>query len=120
MQQEETLTVLDACVRVEARIHEVRQKLLDARPESLDRCESELSQIVAMLEGLVAGGELARNPPVSSALMRIRRSAHALSLQVEYASNLCLGWIQLRLGAGYSADGLPVLVTGDPGSSFEA
>jgi hypothetical protein len=129
MQREETNTTTgasipaasidDAVSYAEAKLREVRQMLLDARPEVVDRCQSELQQVVTALERLVSEGALQSNPGVSSALLRIRRSAHALKLQIEYASNLCFGWIQLRLGAGYTAQGLPVLMAREPGSSFE-
>ena len=109
----------DACLYAEAKLQEVRQLLLDVRPESVDRCQSELQQIATVLEQLVSQGALQSTPGASSALLRIRRSANGLKLQIEYASNLCLGWIQLRLGAGYTAQGLPVLIANGPASSFE-
>jgi hypothetical protein len=109
----------DACVRAEAKLREVRQLLLDARPESVERCQSELQEVVAMLEALISKGALPSNPGVSSALLGIRRSAQALKLQIEFASNLCFGWIQLRLGAGYTAQGLPILIPRESGSTFE-
>jgi hypothetical protein len=125
MQQEEAPTALRAsideeCRDAEAKLSELRQLLLDVRPEALERCQGELRQIVAMLEGFVAQGALPRHPSVSSALLRIRRSAYILGRQIEFASNLCFGWIQLQLGAGYTQQGLPVLAAGEPGSSFEA
>jgi hypothetical protein len=110
---------LEACLHAEGRIREAGQCLLDARPGSIDRCQSELQQVAAVLEGIVAQGTFQANPPLSSALLRIRRSAHALKLQIQYASNLYFGWIQLRLGAGYTERGLPVLATNEPGCSFE-
>jgi hypothetical protein len=119
MQQEGTHTDLEACLHAEARIREAGQWLLDVRPGSIDRCQSELQQVAAVLEGLAAQGTFHANPPLSSALLRIRRSAHALRFQIQYASNLYLGWIQLRLGAGYTKQGLPVLATNEPGCSFE-
>ena len=120
MQQEERHPSLEACLLAEAKIHEARQLLLDARPGAIDCCQSELQQIVAVLERLVSEGAFQSNSPVISALQRIRRSAHALKLQIEYASKLYFGWIQLRLGAGYTEQGLPVLLTSEPGScSFE-
>ena len=120
MQPDEPQTALEACLHAEARIREVQQWLLDARPEVVDRCQIELQQIVAVLEKLVTEGTCQTNPPASSALAGLRRSAHILRLQIEYASNLCLGWIQLRLGAGYTDQGLPALLAVEPGSSFEA
>ena len=115
-----TDAALNVCLHAEARIQEAGHLLLDTRPEAVDRCQSELQQVAGVLEGLVAEGMFRANPALSSALFRIRRSAHALKLQIELASNLYLGWIQLRSGAGYTEQGLPVLVTGEPGHcSFE-
>jgi hypothetical protein len=111
--------LLDSCLRAEAKIQEIRQMLLDPRPDAVERCQNELQQVVSALEGLISKGPFSFDPPASSALLRIRRSAHALKLQIEVASNLCFGWIQLRLGTGYTAQGLPVLIASEPGSSFE-
>ncbi len=120
MQREETDTTLKACLLAEAKIDGARQLLLDGRPEAIDGCQSELQQAVAVLEGLVSEGAFQTNSPVASVLHRILHSAHALKLQIEYASKLYFGWIQLRLGAGYTAQGLPVLAHSEPGScSFE-
>jgi hypothetical protein len=113
MQQEETL---EGC---ESRLHSAQQLLLDARPGAVDGCRGELQQVITLLEGLISEGAFQPNPPVSSALLRIRSSARALQLQIEYASNLWFGWIQTRLGEGYTAQGRPVLITSEPGSSFE-
>ena len=112
-------SINDACLHAAAKLGEARQLLLDPRPASVDRCQSELQEVVAMLEALISKGALPSNPGVSSALLGIRRSAQALKLQIEVASNLCFGWIQLRLGAGYTAQGLPILIPRESGSSFE-
>jgi hypothetical protein len=109
----------DACLLAEAKLLEVRKMLLDPRPEAVDRCQSELHEVVTVLEQLISGGALPSDPGVSTALLGIRRLAQALKLQIGYASNLCFGWIQLRLGTGYTAQGLPVLIAGEPGSSYE-
>jgi hypothetical protein len=110
----------EACRHTEAKIREVRQLLLDARPEAVERCQSELQQVVAVLEGLVSEGACSPDTAASAALLGIQGSARTLRLQIEYASNLCFGWIQLRLGAGYTQQGLPLLATGEQGRSFDA
>jgi hypothetical protein len=121
MQEERTSTTTGASIKdAETRIQRLGQMLLDARPESIERCQSELQQIVALLERLVSEGVHPSSPIASAALLRIRRSARLLKLQAEYASNLCLGWIQLRLGAGYTAQGAPLLVQSEAGRTFEA
>jgi hypothetical protein len=125
MQQEGTHTTAGAsieaaCLHAEAKIREVSRLLLDIRPEAVERCQSELQQVIALLKGLVSERAFQANPRVSSTLVGIGRSARVLKLQIEYASNLYSGWIQLRLGAGYTQQGLPVLVRGESRSSFEA
>jgi hypothetical protein len=117
MQKEATLEV---CLHAEAKLGEVRQLLLDLRPEAVERCQNELQQVIVGLQRLVSQGSFEANPRVISTLLGIRRSARALKLQIEYASNLYSGWIQLRLGAGYTQQGRPLLVAREPGSSFEA
>lgn len=114
-----SMSIDDACLFAEAKLQEVRQLLLDARPESVDRCQNELQQVATLLERFVSQGALRSNPGASTALLRIRQSASALKFQIEIASNLCFGWIQLRLGSGYTAQGLPVLIANEPASSFE-
>jgi hypothetical protein len=112
--------VLAACQEAEGKIQEARQWLLDARPGAIDSCQSTLQQTIATLETLIAEKALQPDPAVSSALQSIRRSAHSLGQQIEFASNLYFGWIQLRLGAGYTQQGLPVFATSEPVSrSFE-
>jgi len=111
---------LNACLFAEAKMLEARQLLLDAGPGAIEPCQNELQQIVATLEKLVSDRTLEANSSASSALLRIRRSAQALKLQIEYSSRLYCGWVQLRLGAGYTQQGLPVFATSEPGScSFE-
>ena len=120
VEQTATLPALDVCLQAEAKIHEARQRLLDARPGDIEGCRNELNQAAAVLERLVSEGAFPASFPAWAALLRIRRSAHALKLQIEYASKLYCGWIQLRLGTGYTRQGLPVLATGEPGRcSFE-
>jgi hypothetical protein len=42
-----------------------------------------------------------------------------LKLQFEHGSNYCMGLLQTRIGTGYSAQGLPVLLPSEARSSFE-
>jgi hypothetical protein len=119
MQQEGTFTALETCRHAEAGLREAGQLLLDAQPESVDRCQAELQRVTEILARLVGGGTLQADPLLPPALLRVRQSACALKIQTEYASNLCSGWLQLRIGAGYTDQGLPVL--NEPGGrSFEA
>jgi hypothetical protein len=120
MQQERQESILAACRGVEAKIDEIGRRLLDPRPEAIDRCQNELHEVAVVLRRLVAEGGFPRNSALSSTLSDIRRSAQTLKIQAECASNLCSGWLQLRLGSGYTKQGLPLLVRHESGSSFEA
>ena len=117
--EERTQSVLEFCQRAETTIREVQQLLLDPRPGMLERCQAELQQVIVGLQTLVSEGSSAPNPEVSSSLRQIQQATRPLRLQIEHASNLCLGWIQLRLGTGYTEQGLPVLMAGEARSSFE-
>jgi hypothetical protein len=120
MQQERQELILDSCRSVEAKIDEIARRLLDPKPEAIDRCHNELQQVAVVLRHLVSEGGFPRNSALSSILSGIRRSAQTLRIQAECASNLCSGWLQLRLGSGYTEKGLPLLVRSEPGSTFEA
>jgi DNA-binding transcriptional LysR family regulator len=107
----------------EAAMREAGQLLLDARPEAVDRCQAALQRAAEILQRIIGerAGEGAppADPLLPPALLRIRQLASVLKLQIECASNLCSGWLQLSMGAGYTAQGLPVL--NEPGGrSFEA
>ena len=127
MRQEGTHTAPGGVPARRSGIRAARQFLLEARPEAVDRCQTALQRVVDILEAAHRGenGLHRSDPLLSAALLRIRRSALGIQLQIEYASNLCSGWLQLRLGAGYTDQGLPVLVTDESASkpghcSFEA
>jgi len=119
-QEELSRTLVEVCYDIETRIREAQRLLLDPRPETLDRCESELKNVIQILEALVSKPCQEGNPAASIALHQIRNAARRLRLQIEHASNLHLGWMQLRSGSGYTNQGLPVFATVEEQSSFEA
>jgi hypothetical protein len=103
----------------EAAMREAGQLFLEARPEAVDRGHAALQRAAEILERLRAEPKLPADPLLAQALLRIRQLAVILKFQIECASNLCSGWLQLSMGAGYTAQGLPVL--NEPGCrSFEA
>jgi hypothetical protein len=118
--KEETRSLLDACAEVEAGIQAAQRLLLDPRAETLDRSESELTRVIQILEALVSKPSPERSPAASASLRQIKRAVRKLGIQVAHASNLHRGWAQLRLGIGYTNQGLPVFVTGEERNSFHA
>jgi len=119
--------VLAECLRVETMLHNVQRSAVAFRPEIVADCDRELSEIAALLEVLrktlgedkTASALLDQNPAIRQALQRIRRMAGKLKVLFEQGANYCGGLLQTRLGAGYSPQGLPVLILGEARSSFE-
>jgi len=112
-------SVLDFCESLEVRIEMVQRLMLDPKPESLDHAVAELAEVVTALQALATSKPQKANSTILPALHKIRSGARTLSAQIDQASNFCRGWIQMRLGTGYSDNGLPIFVQSEARSSFE-
>lgn len=111
----------ESCQAAEERIQAAQQLMLDQpRPETLDRCLTELSRVTAILEGMATGNARDWNGEVRASFLRIKLASQQLRLQIEHASNFWRGWIQLRMGTGYTRQGLPELARNETRSSIEA
>ena len=108
------MTLKERCRAGEAKLEQVSNALLDPRPEILSRCETELQEVVDLLE----------SPPADSdglaELLRLRRRIRLLALQVQHSVNLCQGWAQLWLSHGYTEQGTPALPPSAPQAVYEA
>lgn len=109
------MTLKERCQAGEAKLEQVSTALLDPRPETLDRCEAELQQVIGMLS------ESVDRPAASdkNELLCLRNRIRLLGLQVQNAVNLCQGWAQLGLSQGYTDQGRPALPPGEPLASYE-
>lgn len=109
------LPALEICAQAEDRIRQAQQLLLEPRPETIDRAVAELMEVIGALKQV--------RPPITSdlrdPLQRIRTVTRALARQVEHASNLYMGLVQLRMANGYTRQGLP-LVHSSARNSVEA
>ncbi len=114
------MTPQESCKAAEETIQTAQQLMLDPRPEAMDRCLTELSRVAAILEGLAVGTSRDWNAELRASFLRIQIANRRLRLQIEHASNFWRGWIQLRLGTGYTRQGLPELAQGETRSSIEA
>jgi|SRR5580704_1393253 hypothetical protein len=110
---------LESCHAAEARIQVVEKLLLESRPGSLDQCEMELREVAIILQQLISEGKRYWTPETGAAFKRIKQAAGRLQRQVQHASNLWAGWLQLRLSTGYTNRGRPVFSSGEPGTTFE-
>ena len=115
LEEDKAAAALAACRAAEANLAEVQRLLLNPTPETLDRARADLAGVVAVLNTLV--NSIPRTgqkwPPAAVASFhQIRLAARGLRPQIEHASKFCLGWIQTRLGTGYTQQGSPVFVAG--------
>jgi len=113
-------SALESCRAAESRIREAQRFLLTARKDDIERSMDELSQIAAILESLISGGPASLSPAMAPSLQRIQRTARDLLLQIGHATNLWQGWLQRKLGAGYTERGQPVFVECNRAGSYEA
>lgn len=118
-EEDNAAAALAACRAAEEKIDGVQELLLDPRPETLDRAMADLTEVAAVLNTLVSSGVQKWSPGALDSIHKIRRAARSLLPQIEHASTFCLGWIQTRLGTGYTQQGFPVLVESEAKSSFE-
>jgi hypothetical protein len=116
-------SALEVCQRAEDMLREVQSRELLPGTEMLAQWETELGQVAALLEAtqgsMTDEFKPRNNPAVRQAILRIRQRAGLLTLQFEHGSNYCMGLLQVRLGTGYCAQGLPVLMPTESRSSFE-
>ena len=113
------MTLQEVCLDAEARIRRIQEILIDLQPESLDRCESELRDVIELLQALLSEEIPVPNEPNRAAVSQLRRTVARLGTQVSLSANLFQGWAQLLLGTGYTAQGKPALAVDSPKASFE-
>ena len=116
-------SALEVCQRAEDMLREIQSGELVPGTEMLAQWETELGHVAALLEAthgsMTDEFKPRNNPAVRLAILRIPQRAGLLKLQFEHGSNYCMGLLQVRMGTGYSAQGLPVLTPTEARSSFE-
>jgi hypothetical protein len=114
------MTPTESCQAAEASLLSAQTLMLDPRPEAVDRCVAELSRVAGILEHLATGNARDWNPEVTAAVLRIQAANTRLRGQIEHASNFWRGWLQIKVGTGYTRQGLPEIPASDNHSSIEA
>jgi len=106
------------CLEAETRLRGMEARLHEFRPEAMDECLQELPRVLANLKQWLATPQ-----PVDAedrkALKSLSETVRRLRLQADYGTNLCLGWIQLRLGVGYTNQGQPWVLGTESSATFE-
>lgn len=116
-------SALELCQRADSMLREVQHLVPVPGTDMLAQWETELGQVAALLEtvhdSMTEGCTPRSNPALRQTIEGIRHTAGRLKIQFEHGSNYCMGLLQARLGTGYSAQGLPVLIPTEARSSFE-
>jgi hypothetical protein len=117
--EEKAASALAACQSAQEKIGNVQELLRNPGTESVERAISELSEVAALLNSMISTRAYKFHPAAQASFQEIRRAARSLRPQIEHASKFCMGWIQVRLGTGYTRQGFPVFVENEARSSFE-
>ena len=113
------MTLTERCQAGEAKLEQVSTALLDPRPEILDQCETDLQEVIGLLDCGPPDPSESHRRTGRNDLLRLRKRIRLLALQVQHATNLCQGWAQLHVSQGYTAQGTPALPAGESRSSYE-
>ena len=103
-------SALEICQRAENMLREIQSGELVPGTEMLAQWETELGQVAALLgathDSMTEESKPRHNPALRQVLLAIRYRAGMLKLQFEHGSNYCMGLLQVRMGTGYSQQGL--------------
>jgi hypothetical protein len=115
-------SALETCQHVHTILGEVEQAVLIPGTDMLAQWETDLGQAAALLEGIHESMKNGLHPGDSAirpALQQIRRMGGTLQAKFAHGSNYCMGLLQVRMGTGYSEQGLPVLMPTEARGTFE-
>ena len=112
------MKLAEYCQETEAGLGNIEACLLQFQPEALQRCQDEISVV---LEQLLSwkGSQEPLDESDRTALASLRKALRKLQARADQGMNLCLGWRQLRMTAGYTSQGQPQFVATESNSSFE-
>ena len=108
----------ERCREAEARIRKLQVSITNPSAACLEACADELREVIRLL----AEGERSCSimPCDRLAVQQFKRTIRRLGSQLDHGSNLCLGWLQLCAGAGYTDQGRPLLSEVEVGAGYEA
>ena len=116
------MSLEERCGQLEARLQAIQSSLCPPHPDQWERCEAELRDVICSLADCTVDRQSTVEYRVRAkmALLQLKRATHRLKAQLEHGLNLCQGLAQLRMGAGYTEQGRPVLAGAETGASYEA
>ena len=120
------MTALESIGNARTRIAQARELLLRPTPASLESCREILFDVAQILREMITDsmtGQLSESsgpltPEVIEIAREIKQTVKELEARIAHGSRYCMGWMQMRMGIGYSDRGVPILVETE-GRSFE-
>ena len=106
------------CEETEARLPGMEKILLEFSPQALVHFQEEVENILERLRHWKHTPE-AFDERDRRALTSLRKALATLQARADQGSNLCLGWRQLCVAAGYTSQGQPQFMTTDSSASYE-
>lgn len=113
------MTPRECCEAAENSLAQAGQLLLTPSPGALEESIQVLSRVIELLETLASGNARDWDPVVHLAIHRVHNAARGLAPQIEHGSRLVRGWMQLRMGEGYTRSGSPQFAEPEAARSVE-
>ncbi len=114
------MTPRECCEEAENSLAQAGELLLNPSPGALEESVQALSRVMELLETLASASARDWDPVVHLAIHRIQTAACALAPRIEHGSKLVRGWMQLRMGEGYTRGGSPQFAEPETGRGLEA
>lgn len=116
------MTLAERCGQLEARLRTLQSNLCPPDAGRLERCEGELHEVIRLLTDCVVDERSTpdNRPGAEAALRQLRATTRQLGAQVEHGLNLCQGWAQIHVSAGYTDQGRPILAGAENSASYDA
>jgi hypothetical protein len=116
------MTLAERCSQLEARLRTLQSNLCPPDASRLERCEGELHEVIRLLTDCVVDERSTpdNRPAAQAALRQLRATTRQLRAQVEHGLNLCQGWAQVHVSAGYTDQGRPILAGTENNACYDA
>jgi len=106
------------CQEFEARLGSIETSLLRFDAQALQFCQDEIGKILNQLLCWKITPE-ALDESDRRALSSFRKALAKIQARADQGSNLCLGWRQLCVTAGYTSQGKPQFVMTESSACYE-
>jgi len=112
------MTLARYCQESAARLRSIETGLLEFHPQAIEHCRDEMGNVLDQLLRWKITPETMDESDLG-ALVSFRDALKKLQARADQGTNLCLGWRQLHLTAGYTCHGEPQFVVTESNTNYE-